>query len=89
MALAGRVAAVFSNTVRLCGRYHLEPNPQSLVLFRALRRERAGDGPPDWSPYVRSDSTIIDLPCTHADLISPSFAPTIASQLEPHLARRP
>jgi amino acid adenylation domain-containing protein len=86
-AFADRVAAVYRNAVRACDAYRPAPWDGAFALVRALRRERPGDAPPDWSPFVTPDATCIDLDCTHADLMSDALAPALARHLEPLLRR--
>jgi len=73
--------------VRACDAYRPAPWDGAFALVRALRRERPGDAPPDWSPFVTPDATCIDLDCTHADLMSDALAPALARHLEPLLRR--
>ena len=56
----------------------------SVLLLRALRRERAGDTPPDWSSYVHN-LTVQDLDCTHSEIVSPALSKTVAALIAPHL----
>jgi thioesterase domain-containing protein len=85
---AARISGVFRNTVQM----HLAYRPGKWVgkcetpalLVRALRRERAGDSLPDWSPYL-SAAAVVDLDCRHGDLVSAAMASTIANLLAPHL----
>ena len=84
LAQAERVATVFRNTVRM--HFHYQPKKWDgpTLLLRALRRDRAGDTVPDWSPYA-SRLEVVDLDCTHSDLVGEALSPKVAALLAPHL----
>ncbi len=89
LALAQRVAAVFQNTVRMHSAYLPASWDGPMLLVRALRRLRAGDSVPDWSPHVTGQLEIFDFDCGHADLVSNAFAAQMAALIATHLRRSP
>ena len=81
---AERIAAIFRNTVRMHYDYRPQKSTGPMLLLRAMKRDRAGDAAPDWSPYI-SDLEVTDLECTHADLVSSAMSSTVAALLAPRL----
>jgi thioesterase domain-containing protein len=87
IAFVERVAAVYRNTVLVCAAYRPAVWNGPLLVLRALRRDHAGDLPPDWSAFARGPARFIDMDCTHTDLMSTSQAASIAPLIEPLLER--
>jgi thioesterase domain-containing protein len=85
LAQAERISVVFQNTVRLHFAYQPQPWQTGPVLFvRALRRDSPEAIPPDWSPFI-TDLQVVDLDCTHSDLVTPALSATIAALVARHL----
>jgi thioesterase domain-containing protein/non-ribosomal peptide synthetase component F len=83
---AERIARVFANTAAIHHRYRLIPTDLPVLLLRATRRQNPSDTPADWSPFLPPDSTIADLDCTHAGMVSREQAPAVAAFLQGRLA---
>ncbi len=77
-----RIADVFKNSVRLHKAYRPKAIDTDVTFVRALRREEAGQRPPDWSAYVHGKLRIVDMDCTHNEVIAPQNAAELAAALK-------
>jgi thioesterase domain-containing protein/acyl carrier protein len=84
-----RMAGVFRNTVRTCPDYKLRDWPGPLLLIRAKRRPLRAGPMVNWSPYVSGALDVVDLDCSHPNLIAPEMvgevAQVILSRISPPL----
>ena len=80
LAHVERISAVFHNTVRAHVAYTPAPIDAPVLVVRATQRLREGDALADWSPLVATgELEVVDLDCSHADLVSPAFAAPVAA----------
>jgi thioesterase domain-containing protein len=78
-----RIADVIRNTVRTCPDYRLRHWNGPTLLLRATKRHTPMV---DWTPYVSARAlTVVDLDCTHPDLIAPQMAPKVAALIARHM----
>jgi nonribosomal peptide synthetase DhbF len=81
-----RMADVMRNTVRTYPDYRLRVWDGSMLLIRAMRRTPDGGPPADWSPYVSGPLEVVDLDCSHPNLIAPEMVATVAEAIAKSLA---
>jgi amino acid adenylation domain-containing protein len=74
-----RMAGVFRNTVRTCPDYKMCDWPGSMLLIRAKQRPLRAGPMVNWSPYVSGPMDVVDLDCSHPNLIAPEMAAEVAN----------
>jgi thioesterase domain-containing protein len=74
-----RMAEVFRNTVRACPEYRPQSWAGPMLLLRATRRPHEAGPAPDWSCFVAGPLEVVDLDCTHLNLVAPEMAPSVAA----------
>jgi amino acid adenylation domain-containing protein len=82
-----RMADVFRNTVRTSPDYRMRDWDGHLLLVRASQRPRAAGPMVDWSPHVSGELDVVDVDCSHSNLIAPEMAPTVAAVVADRMRR--